>query len=160
MAITECVGAANGSGVPVIADGGVKFSGEVQHGIPLLSIAAGAREAPDEAGRNTSGAQAVERLQSTDFTQVPLSDQQQLEQLVLRLCRQMSLRLARRQRAARRRGPVDLRRTIRRSIATGGDPIDLRYRRRKPRKPRLVALLDVSGSMDRYSCRAARSHAA
>jgi uncharacterized protein with von Willebrand factor type A (vWA) domain len=116
-----------------------------------LSITAGAKEAPDEAGRNTSGARAVERLQRTDFTQVPLSDQQQLEQLVLRLCRQMSLRLARRHRAARRRGPVDLRRTIRRSIATGGDPIDLRYRRRKPRKPRLVALLDVSGSMDRYS---------
>jgi hypothetical protein len=50
-----------------------------------------------------------------------------------------------------RDGRPDLRRTLRRSFRTGGEPLELlrRSRRRKPR--RLVLLLDVSGSMDAYS---------
>jgi len=46
---------------------------------------------------------------------------------------------------------VNLRRTIRGSIPYGGDPIELSYKGRKRRKPGLVVLLDVSGSMDQYS---------
>jgi uncharacterized protein with von Willebrand factor type A (vWA) domain len=44
-----------------------------------------------------------------------------------------------------------LRRTIRRSISRGGDPIDLSFRGRKLQQQRLVLLLDVSGSMNPYS---------
>jgi uncharacterized protein with von Willebrand factor type A (vWA) domain len=46
---------------------------------------------------------------------------------------------------------VDLRRTLRRSMQSGGEPIELWRRDRKPRKTRIVALCDVSGSMDLYS---------
>jgi uncharacterized protein with von Willebrand factor type A (vWA) domain len=46
---------------------------------------------------------------------------------------------------------VDLRRTMRRAPAAGGELVDLRFRRRKVRKTRVVALCDVSGSMDLYS---------
>ena len=45
---------------------------------------------------------------------------------------------------------VDLRATIRRSVARGGEPIDLKFRRRKAKPLRLVALLDASGSMELY----------
>jgi uncharacterized protein with von Willebrand factor type A (vWA) domain len=46
---------------------------------------------------------------------------------------------------------VDLRRTIRASIARGGDPVDLNYKGHKKQQPRLVAFIDVSGSMELYS---------
>ena len=63
MAITECVDAAKGSGAPVIADGGIKFSGDVAKAIAagadcvmIGSLFAGTEEAPGEVilfqGRN------------------------------------------------------------------------------------------------------------
>src|SRR4029077_9913724 len=59
--------------------------------------------------------------------------------------------LSRRIRRLAVRGRVDLRRTIRRSIPHGGDPIDLSFRRRKLQPLKLVIALDVSGSMNAYS---------
>jgi IMP dehydrogenase len=63
MAITESVNAAKGSGVPIIADGGIKFSGDVSKAIAagadcimIGSLFAGTEEAPGEVilfqGRN------------------------------------------------------------------------------------------------------------
>lgn len=42
---------------------------------------------------------------------------------------------------------IDLRRSLRRSIQTGGVLIDLHYKTRVIKKPRLVIILDTSGSM-------------
>jgi uncharacterized protein len=50
-----------------------------------------------------------------------------------------------------RAGLPDLRRTLRRSFRTGGEPLERRFRSRRRRKRRLVLLLDVSGSMADYS---------
>lgn len=50
-----------------------------------------------------------------------------------------------------RRGRLDLRRTLRRSLATGGIPFDLRHRERRRRKPRLVVLCDISDSVRNVS---------
>ena len=122
----------------------------VQQQNPLIGIGTTAEETPDETGTSTA-ASSLERLQRTDFSQVAPEDEVLLEQLVLRLAQRMRLRLARQQRPSPGKGRIDLRRTIRRSIAYGGDPVDLCYKRPKPRKPRLVSLLDVSGSMDQYS---------
>src|SRR5205085_7903413 len=54
-AIIECVEAAKGTGVPIIADGGVKFSGDVVKAIAtgadsvmIGSLFAGTEEAPGE----------------------------------------------------------------------------------------------------------------
>jgi uncharacterized protein len=110
----------------------------------------------DNGSREQDGAQAVagastqERLAKADLSSLPQSDLAVLEQIALRLLRQMSRRLARR-RPGGVREQVDLRRTIRRNISRGGDPISLRFRQRKPRPRRLVTLLDVSGSMSSYS---------
>jgi uncharacterized protein with von Willebrand factor type A (vWA) domain len=46
---------------------------------------------------------------------------------------------------------IDLRRTLRGSTRSGGDPIRLRRRRRRVVRRRLVLLLDISGSMEPYA---------
>lgn len=104
-----------------------------------------------EEGKNVSGANKMERLRQTDFSKVKEMDSELLEELALQLWKQMSLRLKRRLKASARRGRIDLRQTIRASIGYGGDPLDLRRRKRIPRRQRLAILLDVSGSMDKYS---------
>jgi uncharacterized protein with von Willebrand factor type A (vWA) domain len=50
-----------------------------------------------------------------------------------------------------RRGRLDLRRTLRRSMATFGVPFDIRRRERRRRKPRLVVLCDISDSVRNVS---------
>lgn len=60
-------------------------------------------------------------------------------------------RRSRRMRAAKRGARLDLRRTLRASLARGGEPIDL-FRRHRPDRPlKIVALCDVSGSMSVYA---------
>ena len=58
-------------------------------------------------------------------------------------------------RAATRRGAtasaIDMRRTLRASLRTGGDPIRLARRRRRVARRRLVMLCDISGSMEPYA---------
>jgi uncharacterized protein with von Willebrand factor type A (vWA) domain len=60
------------------------------------------------------------------------------------------LRRTRRTRAARR-GALDLRRTLRRSFRTGGEPVERAWRMRRERPRRLVLLVDISGSMADHS---------
>lgn len=107
--------------------------------------------AEGHAGKSVLGATVQERLRQADFSQIATADLADLEQIALRLLRQMSLRLSRWLKAARLRGQVDLRRTIRLSISRGGDPIYLSFRNKRLQQLRLVILLDVSGSMNPYS---------
>jgi uncharacterized protein with von Willebrand factor type A (vWA) domain len=98
-----------------------------------------------------TGASARKRLAKADVSTLPQNDMAMLEQIALRLFKQMSRRLQRRRRIGTSRGQVDLRRTIRQSIGRGGEPMNLRYREKKLRPHRLVTLLDISGSMSPYS---------
>ena len=122
-----------------------------QRGKSLFMIGKGANSNVEEGGKSVTGASAQERLRKTDFSKMPQSDMAQLEELVLLLWKQMSMRLTRRLKSNNIKDQVNLRRTIRGSIPYGGDPIELSYKGRKRRKPGLVVLLDVSGSMDQYS---------
>ncbi|MGE5636418.1 MAG: VWA domain-containing protein [Nocardioidaceae bacterium] len=69
---------------------------------------------------------------------------------VHRVVAQLGRRLATRghqHRGRRRSAVVDVRRTMRASLGTGGVPLDLRYRPRRPRRPELFVLCDVSTSV-------------
>lgn len=68
-----------------------------------------------------------------------------------RLARAIRDRRSRRRRADRRGEVLDLRRVIRSSLATGGEPLRLHRRARPDRPARLTAILDVSGSMTVYA---------
>jgi uncharacterized protein with von Willebrand factor type A (vWA) domain len=112
----------------------------------------GNRAAGEEGqGKAICGASAQERLKKVDFSEVPRDDLASLEELSLRLLRRMSLRRSRRLNINTLEDRLDLRRSIRRSIMHGGEPILLAYKGRKRRKNKLVIFLDISGSMNFYS---------
>lgn len=78
-------------------------------------------------------------------------DLREAEQAAQRLGAALRDRRSRRRKQALRGNALDLRRILRSSLATGGDPLRLFHKRRPPRPMRIVALCDVSGSMTTYS---------
>ncbi|NEE10059.1 VWA domain-containing protein [Streptomyces sp. SID7499] len=74
----------------------------------------------------------------------------ELRRTVQPLARKLATRLAARRRRASR-GTIDLRRTLRGSLSTGGVPMRPVLRRRRPARPELVLLCDVSGSVSGFS---------
>src|SRR5262249_10987919 len=73
-------------------------------------------------------------------------DVAEARELVRELGARLRGRLARRERALRR-GRLDLRRTLRVAVTSGGVPVRLRRRGRRPGRPDLIALCDLSGSV-------------
>jgi uncharacterized protein len=91
-----------------------------------------------------------EAMAARDFSTFGQEQLEEVFRLTVLIARRLARRISRRRRPSPRRGRVDLRRTLRANL-TRGEIIELRYRRRKRRKVRLVLLCDVSGSMDLYS---------
>jgi hypothetical protein len=91
-----------------------------------------------------------EALMGQDFSTFTADQLDEVFRLTIQIARRLARRLTRRRRPVRRRGRVDLRRTLRANL-TRADLVELRFRERKRRKVRLVVLCDVSGSMDLYS---------
>jgi uncharacterized protein with von Willebrand factor type A (vWA) domain len=80
---------------------------------------------------------------------LPSNPAQDLSQ-VHRVVSQLKKRLAshgREHRGRRRSWQVDVRRTMRASLQTGGVPLELKYRPKRPRRPELYVLCDVSTSV-------------
>jgi hypothetical protein len=80
------------------------------------------------------------------FRELAAGEVGELCELAALLAQPLARRVARRWQATRH-GPVDLRRTLRAATATGGVPLRLARRRRRPTPPDLVALCDLSGSV-------------
>ncbi len=103
-------------------------------------------------GDRRDAASRARALTSRDIRHIAdVEETAQVHALAERLAKRMRARLVRRQRARRSGRRLDVRRTIHHSVAHGGTPIDLVWRRRKPRPLRLVLLLDASGSMELYT---------
>ncbi len=66
------------------------------------------------------------------------------------LSRKLAVRLARKRRHGRR-GPLDFRATMRRSLSTGGVPIEPRFRHPRPAKPEIFVIADISGSVASFA---------
>jgi uncharacterized protein len=107
--------------------------------------------AQDGTAKAVYGASAQQQLKKVDFSELPSDDLALLEEISLRLLRRMSLRLSRRLTISEPASRIDLRRSIRRNISHGGEPLALAYKGKKPKKNGLVILLDISGSMNFYS---------
>jgi len=92
-----------------------------------------------------------ERLRSKRFDALEPGELIALRRLMTRLRIAAPERRTRRAERHRRGAHVDLRRTLRGSLRTGGDPIRLARRRRRVVRRRLVLLCDISGSMEPYA---------
>ena len=104
----------------------------------------------EEESKNTSGANAKETLKKTDFAHLSEEQSTLLDELAEQLVREMSLRIRRKRKKAKK-GAVDMGASIRKNIQNGGALIHLSRLKRKKQRYRLLVLLDVSGSMDKYS---------
>lgn len=69
-----------------------------------------------------------------------------MQQLVRRMAKRLAARYSRRRNAARR-GHLDVRKTLRRSMGYGGVPFDIVWKTHKIDKPSIVAICDVSKSV-------------
>jgi len=107
-------------------------------------------DAADSGARE--GASVGEHLATADFQLLADSGQMRaMERLVERLARKMRRRLIRRQRVHRQGRRIHLRGTMRQCLRFGGMPLQLAYRQRCRRQPRLILIVDVSRSMSLYS---------
>ena len=97
------------------------------------------------------GASALHATSQRDLSTLAGGDLSELTRIAARMVRALSSRPGRRRKRDRRKGIPDLRGAMRLSLSTGGDVVRVPRLRRTPRVPRLLVLLDVSGSMDRYA---------
>jgi uncharacterized protein with von Willebrand factor type A (vWA) domain len=97
------------------------------------------------------GASAQELLRDKDFAELSYDELVRLRDLIGRIARTRPLRRSRRTRRDPLGENLDVRGMIRRSLRSGGDPVDRPHRARKDVPRKLVLLCDVSGSMDSYS---------
>lgn len=105
-----------------------------------------------EGARARHGASREETLSSMDLRDLgEAGEVRAIEALMRRFARRLKHLLLRREARAHSGRRMDLRGTIRRSVASGGTPLRLEWRRRRRVRPRLVLLLDVSRSMSLYS---------
>lgn len=81
-----------------------------------------------------------------DFLVASRAQLAELRRAVYPLSRKLATRLAARRRRASR-GQIDVRGTLRRSLSTGGVPLRPAYRRRRPARPEIVLICDMSGSV-------------
>lgn len=92
----------------------------------------------------------VRRLEDVDVVGATASELETLRSAVRPLARALASRVGGQARR-HRRGRLDVRRTIRRSLDAGGTPLDPAWRRRRAIRPQVVVLCDISGSVAEFA---------
>ena len=91
-----------------------------------------------------------ELLQAKDFAQMTVEEVAEAKIALRNLTLPMD-KIRQRRLAPSTRGKIDPRRTLRASLRAGGDIIDLKFRKPIEKRPPIVALCDISGSMSQYA---------
>jgi hypothetical protein len=107
---------------------------------------AGAGDKPESIGHS-----AHEILRRKDFAAMTPEEFAAARELIASVATERPRRRSHRLEAHRRGRVLHMRALARASLATGGDPVDRRFRRRRTAPRKLVVLCDVSGSMEAYS---------
>jgi uncharacterized protein len=98
-----------------------------------------------------AGASDIEARNSKDLTALGNEELDQITRVARRIVKRLARNPSRRWKPVRTGQRVNLRRSLRQSLKTGGELIELSYRQRKPKRTKLIVICDVSGSMDLYS---------
>ncbi len=104
----------------------------------------------DAPGSSGPTASEDEVLRDKRFDHWTEEDLRRMHQLVARIAVKLPTRVVRRTRSGST-GQIDLRRTVRRSLRSDGEPFHRAFRRRRIKPRRLVLILDISGSMAGFS---------
>ncbi len=102
------------------------------------------------------GSRAVARtlrrplVEDVDLAAATRDELVEVERVIHPLSRRLATRLSQRRRRGAR-GRLDVRRTMRAALSTGGVPADPRFRRPRPGKPEIVLLCDISGSVATFA---------
>ena len=97
------------------------------------------------------GAGDTESTSNKDFSEFSNDELDEISRLARRIVRRLARKRSRRWQPVRRGQRVNLRRSLHLSLKTGGELIDLSFRKRRPKRTKLFVICDVSGSMDIYS---------
>ncbi|MBV9641614.1 MAG: VWA domain-containing protein [Mycobacteriaceae bacterium] len=109
------------------------------------------RRTAEQLGREHVAMYGIPQLsENVEFLRASTDQLRQMRRVVAPLARRLATRLAARRRRSRA-GEIDLRKTLRKSMNTGGVPIDVVLRKPRPARPELVVLCDVSGSVAGFS---------
>ncbi|MGK2881231.1 MAG: vWA domain-containing protein [Mycobacterium sp.] len=109
------------------------------------------RRTAEQLGREHVQMYGVPQLaENVEFLRASGEQLRNMRRVVAPLARTLATRLAAKRRR-HRAGQIDLRKTLRKSMSTGGVPIDVVLRKPRPARPELVVLCDVSGSVAGFS---------
>jgi uncharacterized protein with von Willebrand factor type A (vWA) domain len=92
-----------------------------------------------------------EILRTRDFAAMSSEEFARARRLIAEIALGRPTRRTHRLRPDRRGSTLDVRRLVRASLATGGDPVVRSFRSRASAPRKLVLILDISGSMEAYS---------
>ena len=93
----------------------------------------------------------VARLERKNLAHFQKADVQIAQLILKNMLSPFRLTVTRRFKGSKRPGDMDFRRIMKKSLKLGGIPLELFFKRKKKRLKRMVILVDVSGSMDRYA---------
>lgn len=89
-------------------------------------------------------------LEEVDFFRLSPEEQVRMRTEIRPLARRLATRVSVKRRHGRD-GRLDVRKTVRRSLMTGGVPFDPSFKPRRPHKPELHVICDVSGSVASFA---------
>ena len=105
-----------------------------------------------EGEEDESTAYSVEEaLTRKDFSEFTTEDMEKAREIVAKLAAVLATKLSRRKIVGKKGKIIDFRRSWRKSLAHGGEPLELIRKQQKIKKTKILLLCDVSGSMDCYA---------
>jgi uncharacterized protein with von Willebrand factor type A (vWA) domain len=108
------------------------------------------RLAEDRGVENIAKTAVKPLIEQVDFLRASRDEIAELRRRVYPLARRLATRLTAKRRLGRS-GRLDVRRTVRASLSSGGVPLTTIHKPHKPHKPELVVLCDVSGSVAAFA---------
>ncbi|MCP4247819.1 MAG: VWA domain-containing protein, partial [bacterium] len=120
-----------------------RFESMVQDEIRRRLVADRGREAVARTTRK-------QLLEDVDLAHAPRAEIARMERVIQPLARKLAARLAHRRRHLRK-GRLDIRRTVRHSLSTGGLLADPQFKAPRVAKPDIVLLCDISGSVATFA---------